>query len=210
MGSELKCRVKFGKQQGEGRVLLETSEIIFRGEFRLKIPFAKIKTAEVAGENLRLGTADGLAELELGAATAAKWREKILHPKSRIDKLGVKPDAHVTLIGFGAADQEFLDEVGERTKHVSKTAIQSGTAWIFLKADTEKDLAQLSKLHQKMHGAMALWIIFPKGNIKGQGQITESDIFVAGRATGLKDVKVVGFSATHTGLKFVIPVEDRK
>jgi hypothetical protein len=154
-------------------------------------------------------TADGMAELELGAATAAKWREKILHPKSRIDKLGVKPGAHVTLIGFGAADQEFLDEVGERTKNLSKNSIQSGTAWIVFKADTVKDLAQLSKLHQKMHGAMALWIIFPKGN-KGPGQITESDIFVAGRATGLKDVKVVGFSATHTGLKFVIPVEDRK
>jgi len=26
---------------------------------------------------------------------------------------------------------------------------------------------------------------------------------------GLKDIKVVGFSATHTALKFVIPVEKR-
>ncbi len=31
----------------------------------------------------------------------------------------------------------------------------------------------------------------------------------AGRAAGLVDVKVVGFSATHTAQKFVIPVAAR-
>jgi len=44
---------------------------------------------------------------------------------------------------------------------------------------------------------------------KGQKQITENDVIAAGRKSGLKDVKVVGFSPTHTGLKFVIPVEKR-
>jgi len=48
-------------------------------------------------------------------------------------------------------------------------------------------------------------VIYPKG----MKQITEVDVISAGRATGLKDVKVVGFSATHTALKFVIPVEKR-
>lgn len=37
MGNELKWHAKFGKQQSEGRALLETNEIIFRGDFRLKI-----------------------------------------------------------------------------------------------------------------------------------------------------------------------------
>ena len=31
----------------------------------------------------------------------------------------------------------------------------------------------------------------------------------AGRNSGLKDVKVVGFSPTHTALKFVIPLAER-
>ena len=31
----------------------------------------------------------------------------------------------------------------------------------------------------------------------------------AGRKTGLKDLKVVGFSPTHTALKFVIPLSNR-
>ena len=44
---------------------------------------------------------------------------------------------------------------------------------------------------------------------KGQKHITENDILAAGRKSGLKDVKVVAFSATHTALKFVIPVSNR-
>ncbi len=45
MGNEAKCLVRFGKQQSEGKALLETSEILFRGDFRLKIPFSSIKSA---------------------------------------------------------------------------------------------------------------------------------------------------------------------
>jgi hypothetical protein len=60
-----------------------------------------------------------------------------------------------------------------------------------------------------MRGAMALWIIFPKGKAKESGRVTEANVFSTGRSTGLTDVKVVGFSATYTGLKFVIPLSAR-
>ncbi len=90
MGNEANCKVQFGKQRSEGTALLETSEILFRGEFRLKIPFSTIKSVKALDGELRLQTAKGLAVFHLGAG-AEKWREKILHPKSRIEKLGVKP-----------------------------------------------------------------------------------------------------------------------
>jgi len=35
------------------------------------------------------------------------------------------------------------------------------------------------------------------------------DVITAGRKAGLKDVKVVGFSPSHTALKFVIPLSKR-
>jgi hypothetical protein len=66
-------------------------------------------------------------------------------------------------------------------------------------------VAQISKFAKSLKGAAALWVVYPKG----QKQITENDVIAAGRKSGLKDVKVVGFSATHTGLKFVVPVEKR-
>jgi hypothetical protein len=56
-----------------------------------------------------------------------------------------------------------------------------------------------------MKGSAALWVVYPKG----QKSITETDVIGAGRKVGLKDVKVVGFSTTHTALKFVFPVEKR-
>ena len=42
MGSEQLCTVRTGGKTSKGKALLETSEIIFRGDFRLKIPFESI------------------------------------------------------------------------------------------------------------------------------------------------------------------------
>src|SRR5271169_3895678 len=98
MGNEAKCRAQLGKQESDGKALLETSEIIFRGDFRLKIPFSTIKTAKAVDGELRLRTTEGLTVLQLGAV-AEKWCDKILHPKSRIEKLGVKPGATVSVLG---------------------------------------------------------------------------------------------------------------
>src|SRR5882724_13002523 len=141
MGKELNCSVRFGKHQSEGKALLETSEILFRGDFRLQ-------------------TADGLAVFHLGAA-ADKWCDKILHPKSRIQKLGVKPGAKVSLLGN--LDAEFLRELGSLTKSVWKGKIDSDAEWIFFAADSKGDLGSLSKISKSMQGATALWIIYPKG-----------------------------------------------
>jgi hypothetical protein len=208
MGSELKCRVRFGKQESEGKALLETNEIIFRGDLRLKIPFAAMQSMKVVNGELQVRTADGLAKFELGAETAAKWLEKILHPKSRIEKLGLKAGAKVALVGFEKEDQGFVEEIGEQTSAVTKITkaeVPADVEWIFLKADTSKELVQLSRIAKGMRGAAALWIVYPKGRT----EITERDVLKAGRAAALKDVKVVGFSATHSALKFVIPVSQR-
>ncbi|HEY8714726.1 MAG TPA: hypothetical protein VIM00_05055 [Candidatus Acidoferrum sp.] len=204
MGKELKCRVRFGKQESEGRALLETSEIIFRGDFRLKMAFAKIQSAKVMGEELQLKTAEGAAHFTLGAATAKKWCEKILHPKSRIEKLGVKAEARVALLGFTDGDGLF-EEVGALTKNVSKERFGTDTEWIFLNVEAKKELERVSKIAKQMGGSTALWVVYPKG----QKTLLERMVLEAGRAAGLKDVKVVGFSATHTALKFVIPVANR-
>ena len=202
MGNELTCRVELGKQQSEGKALLETSELLFRGGFRLKIPFSTIKSAKAADGELRLETAEGLAVFHLGAA-AEKWRDKILHPKSRIEKLGIKPGARISLLG--GFDSDFLAEISGLTKSVSKGKAASDAECIFFSAGSKQDLGALPKTSKLMKGAAALWIVYPKG----QKHITENDVLAAGRKTGLKDVKVVGFSATHTALKFVIPLAQR-
>jgi hypothetical protein len=196
---------RFGKQKARGKALLETSELIFRSEdgaMRLKFSFAEIKSAVAADGELRVEVPEGAALFELGP-NAAKWCEKILHPKTRLEKLGIKPNAAVSLVGNLAAD--FLAELRAQTTNVINGKVAAGAEWIFFAADSAKELSQVAKLAKSLNGAAALWIVYPKG----QTQITENDVLAAGRKSGLKDLKVVGFSPTHTALKFVIPVEKR-
>jgi hypothetical protein len=155
----------------------------------------------VDGE-LRLQTAEGLVVFQLDAA-AEKWCEKILHPKSRIEKLGVKPGAKVSLLG--EFDREFLCELLTLTKSVSKGKAVPDSEHTFFAAESTEDFAPLSKITKSMSGAAALWIVYPKG----KKHITENDVLAVGRKSGLKDVKVISFSSTHTALKFVIPLSDR-
>ena len=202
MGNELKCTVRFGKEVSEGKALLETSEVLFRGEFRLKIPFASIKSAKAVDGELHLQTANGLAIFEIGPA-AEKWREKILHPKTRIEKIGVRPGAKVSLIGD--FNEGFLDELKSVPGSVNKDKVATDSDTIFFAADSLKELSPVAKIAKSLKGATSLWIVYPKG----QKTITENDVIAAGRKAGLKDVKVVSFSATHTALKFVIPLDKR-
>ncbi len=202
MGNEVTCRVRFGNQESVGKVLLETNEILFRGDFRLKMPFPTIKSVKAANGELRVETSEGLAVFELREA-AEKWRDKILYPKSRLEKLGVKPGAKVSL--FGDFEAEFLREVSGLTKSLIKSKVTSDSESIFFAADSREGLAALSKISKSMQGATALWIVYPKG----QKHITENDVLSAGRKCGLKDVKVVGFSSLRTALKFVIPLSQR-
>ena len=202
MGQEVVCTARWGGKSVRGKALLETAEILFRGEERLKIPFSSIHGMEAKDGELRLKTDEGLVIFELGER-AEKWRQKIASPKSVVEKLGVKPGEPVAVLG--KVDGEFLKRLKEQKSAVSPGKVMDGVGWIFFVAETRDRLAELKKIAAKMKGSAALWVVYPKG----QKSIAETDVIGAGRKAGLKDVKVVGFSATHTALKFVIPIEKR-
>ena len=51
MGAESRCTVHFAGQRSEGKALLETDHLVFRGTFRLNIPRKSITTLDApAGE----------------------------------------------------------------------------------------------------------------------------------------------------------------
>jgi hypothetical protein len=206
MGQEVACAMRRGKQRLQGRALLETTEVIFRpanGGARLKIAFSTLKSVRAIDGELRLETADGVTTFELGPA-AEKWCQKILHPKTRAEKLGVKAGVSVSLLG--EFDAEFLQELCSATKSISNEKLDARSELIFLSAESSKPLASdVAKVANSIHGATALWIVYPKG----KKEITENDVLTAGRKAGLKDVKVVGLSPTHTALKFVLPLSKR-
>jgi hypothetical protein len=206
MGNEVTCTLKIGKQITDGKALLETSEIIFRpadGSPRRKILFNTMTSVQTANGQLQLKTTEGTMAFDLGAH-AEKWRDKILHPKSRAEKLGVKSSVNVSLLGeFDAA---FLKDLRAETKEISSGKVAASSDLIFLSVNLAKHLpSAISKAAKAMKGATALWIVYPKG----KKEITENDVLSAGRKSNLKDVKVVAFSPTHTALKFVIPLAKR-
>ena len=203
MGSEVKCTVRANGKRAEGKALLETTEIIFRSDaLRLKIPFAQMKSVKAIDGKLRVQSPEGAVVFEVGPQ-AEKWAHKILNPKSRMEKMGVKGGANVTVIGKLAV--EFEAELTKVTPGFVRGTIAKDTELIFLTAETEKELARATNIAKVMRGATALWIVYPKG----RKDITENGVLSVGRKAGLKDVKVVGFSPTHTALKFVLPIGKR-
>jgi hypothetical protein len=204
MGAESNCTVHFDGQRSQGKALLETDNLIFRGAFRLSIPRKAITKLDADGGTLRVTFPDGTAVFELGP-TAAKWAEKIRNPPSLLDKLGVKPGMHVAVIRLD--DATFLEQLEDRTPNVAHRTPKKNTEIIFFQANTVADLARLAKLRDYLTPAGAIWVIHTKG--KGAA-FKDVDVFAAAKKAGLVDVKVASFSATHTAEKLVVPVKDRK
>src|ERR1700686_5045575 len=99
MGAEAACKVTFRNRATMGKARLETEVLHFRGpDLTLTIPFAEIEEVSSGGGMLTVTSALGDASFDLGPA-AAKWADKIRHPPSRLDKLGLKPGWRASAIG---------------------------------------------------------------------------------------------------------------
>src|SRR5262245_15063744 len=112
MGLEATCPVRLGNGTFPGRVHLNTDRVEIRGDTRLDIPFASVRSVEARAKGaLAIEHAGGSAVLEFGdRAVAEKWAVRIRSPKSLIDKLGVKPESRVVVLGV--EDAEFSAQLG--------------------------------------------------------------------------------------------------
>src|SRR5439155_5090274 len=100
---------------------------------------------------------------------------------------------HDNFFFFFFFKQKTAYEICALTKSVTKGKSAPGSDQVFFAAESNEDFSALRKITPSLSGAAALWIVYPKG----QKHITENDVLFAGRQSGLKDVKVVGFSPTH-------------
>jgi hypothetical protein len=204
MGFEAECRATWGRKASSGKARLEEKELRFRGEgFSLRIPLAEVKRVQARDGGLELEWAAGRAVFALGAG-AEKWAAKIQNPRSRLDKLGVKPGAKAAVLGL--ADAAFLAELRERGAAVSVGRVPSAADVVFLAASQSADLARLRSLRDSIQRAGAIWVLWAKGR---KAAIGENDVRAAALAGGLVDVKVMSFSETLSGLKLVIPLSRR-
>jgi hypothetical protein len=204
MGREASCKVRVGGRIVRGKALLETKELLFRGDgMRLAIPLAGIRRVVARDGLLEVRGPDGDVAFELGDQ-AASWARRIENPPGRLDKLGVKPGMKVSVVG--TLDPEFLDELRARVEDVSEGRPRAASDLLFFVPRSAADLDRLAVLKKSLQPAGALWVVRAKGPAAA---ITEAAVMAAGKAAGLVDTKVVAFSATHTAERLVIPVARR-
>jgi len=195
MGREARCAVSHVGRTAEAKALLETDELIVRSPFRLTVPRAGIRSATAAGEALEVVYDGGALTLRLGEREAAKWAADIANPKTLADKLGVKAGQRVRLVG--GADAELVG---------AGRLVADGEADVaFLAAEAPAALERIVSLRDQIARDGAIWVIRPKG----RDDLTEGMVIAAGRGAGMHDIKIARISNTHTGMKFVIPVEQR-
>jgi hypothetical protein len=202
MGKEASCTAHHNGATSAGKLLLETDDLIFRGDFRLKIPLKQIRSAAARNGELHITWPDGTARFDLGAA-AERWADSIRQPRSLLDKLGVKPEHTVSVIDV--TDADFLADLSRRTAGVTIGTSGQACDLVVFQTDDPEQLKALERLVGQIRPSGAIWVITPKK----RPEIADTVVMKAARAVGLVDVKVARFSETHTALKFVIPGDKR-
>src|SRR5579863_1575845 len=107
MGRESNCLCEFNGASARVKALLESQELILRGEIRKRIPFAEMKRLKVNGDRLQFSIDSDLICLALGKVLAPKWLKIIsTPPPSLARKLGVVQGSRIRVVG--AIDDDAL------------------------------------------------------------------------------------------------------
>jgi hypothetical protein len=118
-----------------------------------------------------------------------------------LDKLGIRPGMRVAVIDIDDPDIRTL--IGERTSDLTEGAAAPDTEVVLFGAESPADLEPLGTLARRIRPNGAIWVVSRKGKA---ATLRYDDLLDAAKAAGLVDNKVASFSATHTALRFVIPV----
>lgn len=127
-----------------------------------------------------------------------------------VRKLGLKEGMAVHLLG---APDGYWDLLGGSPSELEvATTEASGDAVDFTHLFAV-DARTLEDRFRRARDGMAedgmVWASWPKKSSGVESEIGKSEVMAAGKAVGLVDVKVCAVDATWSGLKFVIPVENR-
>ena len=205
MGYETKCRVQVDDGSGKPRtadatVLLETDELVVRGEARIKVPRRDIESVSRRNGVVTVTAPTATVRLTLGEPAATKWEQKLREaPKRLIDKLDVKPDAKVWLLEL--ASPELEAQIAERTSEVSRGKSARDRDVVFVGVERDAHLSRIERAMNAMLDDGAIWVIHPKG----PDGVADTSIFEKAKALNLTYTKVARVSDTHTAEKLVRP-----
>jgi hypothetical protein len=209
MGYETKCRVRVDDHSGKIRdadatVLLETDDLIVRGEARVRIPRASIQRVASRAGVVTITSPTAIVCMTLDDKSAATWHKKLEEPPKRlIDKLDVKPGAKVWLVGV--VDERLVEQVHERTSNAVRGRSASNCDVAFVGVESIAQLGRIERALDAINERGAIWVVHPKGT----GGVADTTIFGKAKTLGLAYTKVARVSDTHTAEKLVRPASSR-
>jgi hypothetical protein len=124
-------------------------------------------------------------------------------------KLGIKPEATVTLINSPPHYHRLLGSPPPSVKFTDRLTRQAGFVHLFVTERTELEKS-LRQLRQRLSDAGTLWVSWPKKSSGVQTDVTEDVIRTVALPLGFVDVKVCAVDETWSGLKLMVRREHRK
>lgn len=202
MGAEVVAMVRVGGRRAECRVLLETREIIVRGELARKFPFEAIDGLAAREGWLEFESGGVPAGIELGAK-AAEWLEAIRNPRTRIQKLGV--DVGMKVCVLGRAEGDAVAELSACLGSAPARRLGKDVDVVLLFAAEREELARLGEIEPALAAGGAVWVLWPKG----RKDFAHEDVVAGAKRAGLTQTRSMGFSGVLTGLRLVRPAAKR-
>jgi hypothetical protein len=205
MGYETRCRVRVTDSTGvrasdSATVLLETDELIVRGDARIRVPRATITSVAARAGVVTVEAPVGTVSLMLGAEAAAKWKAKLEEaPKRVVDKLDVKRGMKVWL--FGITDRDLIAQVEHRAGTVVRGNPASSCDVVLVEVDSLDELERIDRAATAIIERGAVWVVHPKG----KHGVPDTAIFTRAKMLGFTYTKVARISETHSAEKLVRP-----
>jgi hypothetical protein len=202
MGTEITGEAKYRRASYRVSLHLDSKTLTLRDELKLSIPLKDVRQAVPKDGQLTIAWNDEKIVLQVGAQSE-RLAKKILNPPSLLEKLGIKPNSSVSVVGLD--DEPFLEELRQRADSVTDGKANPQSDIIIVRVDGRKNLERLKALRRSLKSDGAIWVLWKKGK-KGPKDVKESDVMAAAKSHDLVDVKVASFSDELSALKLVIPV----
>lgn len=195
MGKEALVFAEVGGEAGEVRALLESHELILRGEVRRRIAIQSIRDLTIDGDDLTFSNGGEAVCLRLGASVASRWKTAIETPPPDLKaKLGIKVGCRVCCLG--TLDDELRRAVsGHEEPDVSSATLL--IARIETASALETALTTLAN-----HPALPMWAVYAKGPSVIFG---DTAIRTRLRQAGLRDSKSCSISDLLTATRYRAP-----
>lgn len=193
MGREAVTYAEIGFEKGEVKLLLESTELIVRGDIKRRIARSSLHNVTVVGESLMLKADGEPMALHLGHALASAWQKAILTPPpSLASKLGLKDFDRALLMG--PLDDAVLAQslVDHHTDSLANAKMV--IAVVFSEADVQAAILLINE-----NPTLALWLVYLKGKAASFG---DGDIRKLMRSAGFIDSKSSAVSERLTATRY--------